>query len=117
MKKEKEIIIKPSDYSPLTKLQDDFSDLKKVLKKLLNKIENNGEAWEITIKSEPDCYILNGNVEGTKRTWVIEENEKDILEMHERLLHEVIEFFGIQGSRYDKERITVVRKRGDKCEK
>ena len=114
MKKEKTKKIDSSDYSPLTKLQIDFSDLKKLIEKLFKKAEEDKEAWELNIRSEPSCYVLRGNIDGVNQTWTIEEDENDDLKMQERLLWEVIDFFNMRGTRYDKERITIVRKRGDK---
>jgi len=92
----------------------DFSELVSVLNKLVSERKQDNEKWELTIRSEFNCYILIGDIEGVKRTWTIEEDENDDLKMHERLLWEVIEFFQMQGSRYDKERLTIVRKMGDK---
>ena len=68
----------------------------------------------ITIYRVENGYLLTDQ---DGRSWVCEENEKDELAHHEWMLWKVIEFFGFSGSRYDKERIRIVRKKGDKFER
>lgn len=45
---------------------------------------------------------------------VIEDNDNDELSSGENLLWEIINFFGLMGSRYDEERLSVIRVVGNK---
>lgn len=48
---------------------------------------------------------------GTPISFVREEDEEDELKHHEKLLWDVIEYFGFGGSKHDKERLQIVRKK------
>lgn len=56
-------------------------------------------------------FVIKDN-EGNET--VAKENESEGLSVAEDLLNEIIEFFGLRGGRYDRERIRVVREVGDK---
>lgn len=58
-------------------------------------------------------YILT-DYEG--KQWVIEDSETDPLSSGEGLLWSIMDNFGFGGSRHDKERLRVVREKGDKYE-
>lgn len=63
------------------------------------------------------CNMFDGDEEGDWNTSVYQEDENDELKAIEEVLWSIVEFFGKMGSRYDKERIHICRKRGDKFEK
>lgn len=60
--------------------------------------------------------IVNGFIikDSEENESVVREKEDDELPATEDLLDEIIEFFGLRGSRYDREGIRVVREVGDK---
>lgn len=67
--------------------------------------ENAREAWLLQIERTKNGYILLGN-DGLS---VIEEDDQDELKEHEKLLWAVMEYFGFQGSKHDKQRLRVMR--------
>ncbi len=103
----------------IPKLEVDFSELKEVLDNLTREVEEkrNKKDWifDLIIIRESNGYMLDGASDGNSRIrTVIEDDEMDELKSHERLLLEVMEYFGFQGSRHDKERIKIIREKGDK---
>jgi len=95
----------------MSELKVDFSDFKKVLDALLVKRDEN--EWKLTISREMNCYLLEGMVEDITRKWSVEDDETDELKSHENLLWEVITYFGFGGSKWDEERIKIVREKKD----
>lgn len=72
--------------------------------------------WALRIVRVQNGYILEGTTDGDgfPMTSVIEDDDEDELSSGERLLWEVMDYFSLVGSKYDKERLRVVRrKRGD----
>lgn len=97
------------------KLEVDFSDLKGVLESLVNWKREKDLTFNLTITRESNGYVLDGAYGlGSRGRTVIEDDEMDGLKSHEHLLLEVMEYFGFQGSRHDKERIKIIREKGDK---
>ena len=101
----------PTGYPP--KIKVDFSDLKKVFNQLAEFVKRDDNRWRLTITCELNCYILEGMVDGIHKKWAIEEDEKDPLKMHERLLWELREFFCFGGNKHSPERIRTVRVKRD----
>ncbi len=58
--------------------------------------------------NEEGCYHTT--------TEVVQDSEDDALKSGEQLLWNIIEFFGLAGSRHDRERLVVERQKGDKYE-
>ena len=79
-------------------------------------------SWTISITRTDNGFLLE-HVEqlddGTETTsqYVIEDNVNDELKSGESLLWQVIEFFNLGGSKYDRERLSVTREGGSKYEK
>lgn len=69
--------------------------------------------WGLEIRKVRDGFVLKDN-EGNET--VAKENKEDELSCAEDILNQVIDFFDLRGSRYDKERISVARVPGDKYE-
>jgi len=84
----------------------DFTDLVRVIKQLEKKLDDQQEAWELTIRKETNHYMLKGMPgEYTHPiTWAIEEDEKDELKADKRMLGDVMEYFSIRGLKIVKER-------------
>jgi hypothetical protein len=93
------------------KIEVDFSDFIKCFKQLSEKLSNKEDEWKLTITSEMNGYVLEGDIEGIKHKWIIEEDEKDSLAADEKLLYEVMNYFGFQGSKHDSERLRVIREK------
>jgi hypothetical protein len=91
------------------KIEVDFSDFIKCFKQLAEKLSDEKDEWKLTITSEMNGYVLEGDIEGIKHKWIIEEDEKDSLAADEKLLYEVMNYFGFQGSKHDPERLKIVR--------
>lgn len=67
--------------------------------------------WGLEIRKVKDGFIIkDSNGDET----VAKESEDDEISAAEDLLHQIIEFFGLRGNRYDRERIRVVREVGNK---
>lgn len=60
-----------------------------------------------------DGYMIEGSGD---EIVVVADDDGDELESGERLLWEVMEYFGLYGSKHDAERLRIVREPGDKCE-
>jgi len=104
-----------------TKLEIDFSELKELLTKLpemvAKKKRDEQEEWSLKITRVGNGYELTGSGDSFNRAeTVIEDSETDELKSHEALLFEVMEYFNFGGSRHDKERIKIIREKGDKYE-
>lgn len=67
--------------------------------------------WGVTIRKADNGFIVTDNEDNES---VIQEDDDDELVVAEKLLWEIIEFFGLEGGRYSKDRIAVIRKIGDK---
>ena len=75
--------------------------------------------WDLTITRNSNGFRLNWNEDAEDGTLiaqeeVIQDDEGDELKSGEELLWWVMDYFGLGGSRHDKERLTITRKRGDK---
>ena len=68
--------------------------------------------WKLEINREDNGYTLNGKFRDSDivSTMVIEETN-DELEVHEKLLWNIMEYFAFSGSKHDDERIRVVREK------
>jgi hypothetical protein len=73
--------------------------------------ETTNPIWDLHIVRAQNGYILTDQ---DGRDSVIEEDEQDELKAHEHLLWQIMEYFAFEGSRHDKERIRVIREKGDK---
>ena len=71
-------------------------------------------SWKLIIERTDNGYILiiPENEEEPERKLVIEDAQ-DLLKAHENLLWEVMEYFAFGGSKHDKERIRIIREKGD----
>lgn len=67
-------------------------------------------SWKLIVKKVSNGYILYGS---NNEVIVCEEDNVDELKHHERMLWEVIEYFGFAGSKHDKERLRVVREQNE----
>ncbi|HAU08030.1 MAG: hypothetical protein UW46_C0003G0027 [Candidatus Yanofskybacteria bacterium GW2011_GWF1_44_227] len=67
--------------------------------------------WGVTIRKASNGFVIIDN-EGNES--VVQEEDDDELIAGEKLLWEIIEFFGLQGDRYSKDRVAIIRKIGDK---
>jgi len=92
---------KPCDILPLEEVfkKDDFKE--------------DDYKWSLTITRVHNGYLLEGSSssDGTPIKLVKEDDKKDKLKIHERLLWEIIEYFNFGGSKHDKERIQIIRKK------
>ena len=72
-------------------------------------------SYELKITRVENGYLLEGIfLESEEASFFVLEDEKDEMRSGEKLLWEVIEYFGLSGSRYDKERLRITREQGDK---
>ena len=71
--------------------------------------------WKLEIIRGQNGYILISSPEHT--AMVIEDSEKDELQVHENLLWEVMDYFNFGGSKHDLERIRITRTKHDEEEK
>ena len=79
--------------------------------------------YSLTITRASNGYILSWDeeIETTDENhpcvetqeWLIESSEGDELNEHERLLWEVMDFFGFGGSKHDAERLRIIREKKD----
>ena len=65
-------------------------------------------SWDEEIETADENHPLIETQE-----WLIESSEGDELREHERLLWEVMEFFGFGGSKHDEERLRITREKRD----
>jgi len=77
--------------------------------------------WGVEIIRVRNGYVCkypdeNGEGESHLETEVFSDDEIDELKSGEELLYWIINHFGISGSRYDAERLTITREPGDKYE-
>lgn len=70
-------------------------------------------SWGLEIRKVENGFVIKDS-EGSET--IAEETRDGELSAAEDLLNQVIEFFGLRGSRYDRERIRVVKEVGDKYE-
>lgn len=98
------------------KLEVDFSDLKKVLEDLEKGIKKKGKKekddweWDLKIARVSNAYVLDGIADtGNRKKLVIKDDDMDELKSHQRLLWEVMDYFGFGGTKHDKERIKIIR--------
>ncbi len=92
-------------------LKIDFTDLGKVLLKLVENVKKENDEWSLIIYRELGHYILEANNTGFKHRWIIEDDEEDELKSHERLLNEVMDYFVFGGSKHDTERLRIIREK------
>jgi len=98
------------------KLEVDFSDLKEIIENLIRGVEKEKDekecVFDLIITRESNGYILNGiSDSGSRMRTVIEDDEGDELKSGESLLWEVMDYFNFGGSKYDKERIKIIREK------
>lgn len=63
------------------------------------------EKWQLTITKTDNGFILEGN-----DLYVVIEEDESVeadLKSHSSLLYNILEYFGILGSKHDKERIRI----------
>ena len=75
------------------------------------------EEWSMKIIRTNNGYIVSTPSESQdmeSQEFVLEDNDADALRSHQDLLYEVMDYFAFSGSKYDKERLKVVREKGDK---
>lgn len=65
------------------------------------------EEWFIIIWRLDNGYLIRGN----DTSFVIEDDEKDGLKSHEKLLWEVMDYFNFGGTKHDPQRLRIVRKK------
>jgi len=75
--------------------------------------------WSVTINRAGNGFRMNWREEGEDgmtlhQEEVIQDNEQDELKSGESLLWFVMNYFDLGGSRHDKQRLHVIRRRGDK---
>jgi hypothetical protein len=71
------------------------------------------EGWSITIEKTGTGYILDTPepTDELGKCWVREDNENDELQAIERVLWDILTYFGHYGSKHDSERIRIVREK------
>jgi len=79
--------------------------------------------WYLKITRITNAYVLSWDEEFDEvspdhplyetKSMAIEDSERDELNAHERLLWEVMEFFGFGGSKHDEERLKIIREKRD----
>ena len=79
----------------------------------MDKNENVVTPYSLIITHCDNGYILT-DYEG--KQWVIEDSDTDPLASGEHFLWDIMNHFDFAGSRHDKERLRVVREKGDKYE-
>ena len=84
-------------------------ELNKQTKKTLLRVKE--EDWYMLVLRASNGYILENSV---REIAVCEGTEEGDIDAAEKMLNEIIDEFSIGGSRYDKERLRVVRVQGDK---
>ncbi len=74
------------------------------------------QPWDLNIRSVSNGFILFGKHPETGYPYeeVIEEKEDDLLAANERVLWAVMEYFAMDGTKHDPERLRVVRKKKGK---
>jgi len=68
--------------------------------------------WSLHISKCENGYLCRKETDDGDDYFVIEESEVDELKAHEELLWAVMEYFNFQGSKHDKERISIERRKG-----
>lgn len=76
---------------------------------------------DLTIRHVTNGFILQWKDELESgrllpKSEIIQDDDYDEIKSGEELLWFILNYFGLGGSRYDRERLWVVRKRGDKYE-
>ena len=73
------------------------------------------EKWRLEIEKADNGYILRGEFGCSERIseMVVEECDEDSLGAIEAVLHEVLDYFGMRGSKHDEERILIGRQERD----
>jgi len=71
------------------------------------------DVWALVIERSDNGFILRGQAGEAQRVTVIEEEEEEgkELDAHIRLLYGVLEYFGLLGSKHDKYRIHITKKK------
>ena len=72
-------------------------------------------SWKLIIERTENGYILTTpeNGEEPEKKIVIQQDEEDELKAHELLLWEVLEYFGVYGSKHDPERLRIIREKNN----
>jgi len=92
----------------------DILPLEKTVSSIYPPKEEDDFDWTLKITRVENGYVMEGrNQNGVPTKKVVEELLDDELGCHETMLWEVMEYFNFQGSKHDKERLFVVRKK--KC--
>lgn len=65
----------------------------------------------------PKCWDMDGNVSRVTLVFEAENDEYGMVDAMVNALWEIVEYFGLMGGRYDRKRITIGTKPGDKYEK
>ena len=88
------------------KMEVDFSDVKRVIEQLAQKLSDERDKWELHISKEANCYLLTGKPGDYNHTitWSIEEDERDELKADKRLIYEIMDYFAIIGLKVIKEK-------------
>jgi len=88
--------------------------MKKLTKKekvTITTLRLNEDDWWLIIHSDSDGFVLETN-DGALIPMVSRKDDEIIA--NEDLLWTIIDFFGMRGSRYEKEVLSIIRERGDK---
>ncbi len=74
------------------------------------------DAWRLIISRVDNGYVIDGRADegGAKIKWTIQDDERDELRSGEELMLTIADYFALLGGRYDKERLHICRRRGDK---
>jgi len=77
------------------------------------------EQWSAKIIRTSNGYVVStpsDKEDCETDEFVLEENDGDPLRVHEELLWELMDYFHFGGSKHDKERIRVIREKGEDYE-
>ena len=88
--------------------------MKKLIKKVkatITTLRLNEDDWWLIIHSSADGYVLETN-DGDLIPLGSKKDDEIIAD--EDLLWTIIDFFGMRDSRYERERLSIIRERGDK---
>lgn len=98
-----------------TKLEIDFSELKKLIEKLPEMVaekNNEREEWSLKIVRVDNGYELTGSGDPLSRVGMVREDlETDQLKSCEQLLWDVMNYFNFGGTKHDPERLRIVRQK------
>lgn len=72
--------------------------------------------WKMEITRQANGYVIitdDGDSEAGEQCYVYEDGAFDPLISHEHVLHAVMDFFSMYGSKWDIQRLRVIREKGD----